>query len=236
MHENGGDMKAAAEYADAMVERTQVGGSEKDLAAVQRGTELGKLMTMFYSYFSAIYQLSARRITMLHRSGYKSGAAWWRLGTLAMLTWFAEPVIAGLLTRRAPDDDDDDEWGRFNEPEFWKWAAKEALLNPFNMVIGVRDAASAIDGMIEGYNRGFRLSSALDVADSYTNFVRQVYKTIDTGEVDEKKLILKGGKAFGQTTGLVNAQEMLLLERIWDWLDGTDPDVELGDLIRKKKK
>ena len=65
--ENGGDIEAAARYADAVVERTQVGGAEKDLAAVQRGSELGKLMTMFYSYFSALYNLSARRVAMLRR-------------------------------------------------------------------------------------------------------------------------------------------------------------------------
>ena len=229
MKENGGDSKAAAEYADSIVERTQVGGSEKDLAGVQRGTELGKLITMYYSFFSALYQLATRRITMLNRSGWKGAAEWWRLGSLAMLTWFAEPVISGLITGKAPDDDEDD-------GEFAKWAAKEALLNPFNMVIGVRDIASVIDSMIEGYGRGFRFSPALDVADSYINFIRQVYKTIDTGEADAKKLTLKGGKAFGQTTGLVNAQEMLLLEKLWDWLDGTDADFELGDLVRKKRK
>ncbi len=55
------------------------------------------------------------------------------------------------------------------------------------------------------------------------------------GDGDGKKLVLTGGKAVGQATGVINAQEVLLLETFWDWLDGTSPELELGNLIRKKR-
>ena len=45
---------------------------------------------------------------------------------------------------------------------------------------------------------------------------------------------LAGGKAVGQATGFVNAQALLILETFWDWLDGTSPEWELGNLIRRK--
>lgn len=223
--ENGGDIEAAARYADAVVERTQVGGAEKDLAAVQRGSELGKLMTMFYSYFSALYNLSARRVTMLHRR--RDAASVYRLATLVLLTWFAEPVLMGTLLGKAPDDEGDD-W------EDWlSWGAKEAFFNPFNMVVGVRDAASMVDSYVSGYSGRYRLSSALDVFDSAMKFGIQAGKILEGGG-DEKELVLAGGKAVGQATGFVNAQALLILETFWDWLDGTSPELELGNLIRKK--
>ena len=223
--ENGGDIEAAARYADAVVERTQVGGAEKDLAAVQRGSELGKLMTMFYSYFSALYNLSARRVTMLHRR--RDAASVYRLATLVLLTWFAEPVLTGTLLGKAPDDEGDD-W------EDWlSWGAKEAFFNPFNMVVGVRDVASMVDSYVSGYSGRYRLSSALDVFDSAMKFGIQAGKILEGGG-DEKELVLAGGKAVGQATGFVNAQALLILETFWDWLDGTSPELELGNLIRKK--
>lgn len=224
LKENGGDIGEAARYADAIVERTQVGGAEKDLAGVQRGNELGKLMTMFYSYFSALYNLSARRITMLARK--RDASSLYRLATLMLLTWFAEPVLMGMLQGKDPDDDDDEDW--------LTWAAKEAFFNPFNMIIGVREVASAVDSSLSGHGGRYRLSSALDVFDSALKFGAQVGKVLQ-GEGDEKKLVLAGGKAVGQATGFVNAQEMLILETFWDWLDGTSPELELGNLIRKKK-
>lgn len=223
--ENGGDIEAAARYADAVVERTQVGGAEKDLAAVQRGSELGKLMTMFYSYFSALYNLSARRVAMLRRR--RDAASVYRLGTLMLLTWFAEPVLMGTLLGKAPDDEGDD-W------EDWlSWGAKEAFFNPFNMVVGVRDVASMVDSYVSGHGGRYRLSSALDVFDSAMKFGIQAGKILE-GDGDEKELVLAGGKAVGQATGFVNAQALLILETFWDWLDGTSPEWELGNLIRKK--
>ena len=223
--ENGGDIEAAARYADAVVERTQVGGAEKNLAAVQRGSELGKLMTMFYSYFSALYNLSARRVTMLHRR--RDAASVYRLATLVLLTWFAEPVLMGTLLGKAPDDEGDD-W------EDWlSWGAKEAFFNPFNMVVGVRDVASMVDSYVSGYSGRYRLSSALDVFDSAMKFGIQAGKILEGGG-DEKELVLAGGKAVGQATGFVNAQALLILETFWDWLDGTSPEWELGNLIRRK--
>lgn len=223
--ENGGDIEAAARYADAVVERTQVGGAEKNLAAVQRGSELGKLMTMFYSYFSALYNLSARRVTMLHRR--RDAASVYRLATLVLLTWFAEPVLMGTLLGKAPDDEGDD-W------EDWlSWGAKEAFFNPFNMVVGVRDVASMVDSYVSGHGGRYRLSSALDVFDSAMKFGIQAGKILE-GDGDEKELVLAGGKAVGQATGFVNAQALLILETFWDWLDGTSPEWELGNLIRRK--
>ena len=101
------------------------------------------------------------------------------------------------------------------------------------MVVGVRDAASMVDSYVSGHGGRYRLSSALDVFDSAMKFGIQAGKILE-GDGDEKELVLAGGKAVGQATGFVNAQALLILETFWDWLDGTSPEWELGNLIRRK--
>lgn len=222
IHE-GKSQSEAIEYADAIVTRTQVGGADKDLAGVQTGQELGKILTQFYSYFSALYQLYARRMTMLKRSGY-SREAWARLGTLFLLTGVAEPILSALFTRDTPEDDED--WAT--------WAAQKVFFNPWNMIVGVRDVFGAVESLVDGYGGKSRTASLLnDSIDSGVRFLSQLAKGED---MDPKAALKTGWKSAGLLTGMVNAQELLALEAFWDWLEDSNPDFELADLIRRKKK
>lgn len=221
---DGMSQERAIQYADSVVERTQVGGADKDLAGVQRGEELGKIMTQFYSYFSALYQLYARRITMVKRR--HSAADIGRLATLFLLTGVLEPVLSALVTRDSPDDDDDME-------DWLAWAGRKIFFNPWNMVIGLRDITGAIESRMEGYGGKARVGSLLnDVIDSGIRFTSQLEKGMD---MDARKVFDSGWKLAGLATGQVNAQELLIIDELWDWLDGSNPDFELADLIRKKK-
>lgn len=221
---DGMSQERAIQYADSVVERTQVGGADKDLAGVQRGEELGKIMTQFYSYFSALYQLYARRITMVKRR--HSAADIGRLATLFLLTGVLEPVLSALVTRDSPDDDDDME-------DWLAWAGRKIFFNPWQMVIGLRDVAGAVESMMEGYGGKARVGSLLnDVIDSGIRFTSQLEKGMD---MDARKVFDSGWKLAGLATGQVNAQELLIIDELWDWLDGSNLDFELADLIRKKK-
>lgn len=46
----------AVDFADAIVRRTQGTGLIKDLSSVQRGSELERMVSMYFSYFNTIYQ------------------------------------------------------------------------------------------------------------------------------------------------------------------------------------
>lgn len=50
--EEGRTVQESQQYADATVRQTQSGGGLKDLAGLQQGNELTKLVTLFYSYFA----------------------------------------------------------------------------------------------------------------------------------------------------------------------------------------
>lgn len=222
IHE-GKSQSEAIEYADAIVTRTQVGGADKDLAGVQTGQELGKIMTQFYSYFSALYQLYARRMTMLKRSGY-SKEAWARLATLFLLTGVAEPILSALFTRDTPEDDED--WAA--------WAAQKVFFNPWNMIVGVRDVFNLVESSVDGFGGRSRATSLLtDILETGERFRQQLMKGED---MDPRAALKAGWKNVGLLTGIVNAQELLALEAFWDWLEDSNPDFELADLIRRKKK
>jgi hypothetical protein len=57
MKKKGMSYDDAVKYADAMIRKTQSAGAIKDLAEVQRGTEGVKGLTMFYSFFSVLYNM-----------------------------------------------------------------------------------------------------------------------------------------------------------------------------------
>ncbi|MCR5563602.1 MAG: hypothetical protein K6F46_09630 [Desulfovibrio sp.] len=221
-----GDRQQAAEYADTIVERTQVGGADKDLAGVQRGDNLQKLVSMYYSFFSALYQVAARRSTMLKRR--RDAASVYRLATFMLLALMAEPVLSALLTGHGPEDDE--------EPI--PWAIKEMFFQPFNMFIGVRDLASIAKSKADGFDGKYRPSAALDSFNSIAKFVFDMHKAISEGNADAKELTVEGGRALGQATGWVafDSQMMLMLENFWSWLDGSNPDMELADILKKRKK
>ncbi len=224
LKENGGDIAEAVLYADAVVERARAGGAARDLAAVRPGWEPGRLMTMFYSCFSALYNLSARRVAMLDMR--RDAAAVYRLATLALPTWFAEPALMGALpgggpgTRNVGDKTDAEDW--------IAWGAKEAFFHPAGMVFDMREAASpesCPDSCQESWQDAF---------DSAMRFGARAGKALQDG-ADGREL-LSGRETTEQDTGFITARELQLLENFRDWLDGTSPERELGSLIRKKNR
>lgn len=224
LKENGGDIAEAVLYADAVVERARAGGAARDLAAVRPGWEPGRLMTMFYSCFSALYNLSARRVAMFDMRRHP--AAVYRLATLALPTWFAEPALMGALpgggpgTRNVGDKTDAEDW--------IVWGAKEAFFHPAGMVFDMREAASpesCPDSCQESWQDAF---------DSAMRFGARAGKALQDG-ADGREL-LSGRETTEQDTGFITARELQLLETFRDWLDGTSPERELGSLIRKKNR
>ena len=224
LKENGGDIAEAVLYADAVVERARAGGAARDLAAVRPGWEPGRLMTMFYSCFSALYNLSARRVAMFDMR--RDAAAVYRLATLALPTWFAEPALMGALPGGGPDARN---VGDKTDAEDWiVWGAKEAFFHPAGMVFDMREAASpesCPDSCQDSWQDAF---------DSAMRFGARAGKALQDG-ADGREL-LSGRETTEQDTGFITARELQLLETFRDWLDGTSPERELGSLIRKKNR
>ena len=120
----GGSEETAIRAGDRAVRLSQGAGGAKDLAAVQRNTEIMKLVTMYYTPFSALYARmrdaghSTRGVRDLPRLVARS------IGLVIL------PAVLGeLLAGRPPDDDEDPV----------AWAARKALLYPAASIPIFRD-------------------------------------------------------------------------------------------------
>jgi hypothetical protein len=91
-------------YADSVVSMTQSGGGIKDLAAIQRGSEMEKTMTVMYTYFSVLFNQVTEAMPSKSK-GQKVAilaARWWWLITLPTL-------LDAVAAAGIPDDDKDKE-------------------------------------------------------------------------------------------------------------------------------
>ena len=182
-------------------------------------------MAMFYACFSALHTLSARRAAMPDRR--RDAPGMYRLATLALPTWFAEPVLVGLLTDREPDSDADEDW--------LAWGAREAFFNPFSMIVGASDAAAMAAGPVSGHGGGCGPNAAPDALDAAMRFSAQAGRAVrNVG--DAHPPAPREEKPAGQRAGFVNAQDMRALETFRDWLNSATPELELGNLIRQKRQ
>jgi hypothetical protein len=132
-----------AAYADSVVRMTQTGGGVKDLAAIQRGGEAFKMLTVMFSYRSVLYNL------LTERTG-KSG--WAKTREVFARTWWLllAPVVFEQLVMSGIGDDED-------EADVAKRLALEAALLPISTIPVAGDLGR---GMLE--DRALRAAPWLD--------------------------------------------------------------------------
>lgn len=213
-----GSSDADAIYAgDKAVRQSQGAGSPKDLAAVARGTgkwgELLKIMTMYFSYHSTLYQ---RQRTLGRDVRYGKPRDFPKL--LARSLWLLViPALASqvpaILAGGGPGDDED--WGT--------WAFKQILFG--NMTIpGIRDLARPVWDKAAG-NKGFdyQLSPIQRAGQSLVIVGGDVGK-IARGE-DTKQATRDTLEAAGYLTGMVPGQVASSTQFLVDLGEGdADPE------------
>jgi len=158
MAANGNDHDAAVRVADDTVESSQGAGAAKDLARIQGGTELRKLMTMHYTAFSRMFGQFRRATT--NRAMGKYGTPRFLAAMTAL--WFGQVVLGELLGGRWPDDDE--------EPaQFWLW---KIMSFPASFFIGIRDVVNALGPNAYGY----KLTPAEAAFERTTKAANAVYR------------------------------------------------------------
>lgn len=207
-----GDEKKAIAHADSVVRMSQGSGSTKDLARIQRGNEAFKIFTMFYSYFSVLYNLMTRSGQKLGRTGLKSLPQF--AASMAFL-WFGPAVLSELIAMRGPDDDD--EWA--------DWAAQQLMIYPFQAIIGVRDV---VNGVLGEY--GYDFTPVAQVFETTSTLIKQTAE----GEFD-RKYMKNAVQAAGYWGQLPTRQMWITGEAIYDFMTGGG-DVEFKDLLFPRRK
>ncbi len=154
----GHDEATAIALADQAVLDSQGGGQMKDLADIQR-SPVGKLFTVFFSYFSTTYNLA---VDQTKRAVHTRDAA--SIGRLAVdyMMLFIVPATLGYFVREGlrPGDDDDDE-------ALTAALVKENLSYLMGMIPGVRE----LSGVVQGYQ--YQGPAALRVLSSAAKAMQQ---------------------------------------------------------------
>lgn len=217
---SGNEIKAA-QYADSMVRMSQGSGSTKDLSRVQRGSDLARLATMFYSYFNTFYNLAARRFSDLKRD--HSPAAIFRAANTALLIWFIPAVLSELVAGRGPGSGDDE------DEDVLTWAGMNILQYPWQAVVGLRDIANGVFGEFD-----YQITPAQAAPKSFVKWADSVRKALE--EEDAGRLIKPTAEALGYAYNLPLKQVIITAGNVWDYLTGEDPDLEVRDLFFVKPK
>jgi hypothetical protein len=168
---NAAEMNKEAEMraifaADKAVREVFGSGDVKDLAAIQKGSELNKLFTMFYGYFS----VQANAIVKSYYRG-RSAKSWAPLASVILYRVLLTSALATLMRMVlfGEGDDDKDKYRKDKEGNKIEIPAIERILTQYakntlstatGMMVGVRDIGSFYINMaFEGtdYGRGMAI-------------------------------------------------------------------------------
>lgn len=200
-----GNEADAIAYADKLVRLSQGAGGPKDLAQIQQHGPAIKLFTMFYSYFSVLYN----QYTSVHSEFKQTKDVGKLLASLTMI-WFLPPIIEDLMLGRGPDDDADEE-------EWANWLIKKEVTYPFQTVILLRDIVNGMDRW------GYSPSPAFDALESIGG-AGVMLGELTLGDKDEieRKDIKKLFMTTGYFAGLPSRQAWLTSEYLFDWMTGEE--------------
>lgn len=198
----------AIAYADSIVRTSQGSGAPKDLANIQRGNEYKKLFTMFYSYFSTLYNLQFQSVKRT-----KTAKDLPRLFLDTMLLWFIPAVLGDYMLGRAPDEDE--------EEDFAWWAAKKTIAMPFMSMIGLRDIANTFES---GF--GYSMTPVAGTIDTMATAV-QDGSDMELSERGLKNFVVGSGAALKLPT----RQLWISGEYLFDWMNGDTDGFSMYELL-----
>ena len=229
--------EVAVRAGDRAVRLWQGGGGAKDLAAVQRNNELMKLMTMYYTPFSALY---ARLRDVGHQQavqgiGYLPTAVARTIGLVLI------PALLGdYLAGRGPDDDEDEVW----------WAIRKMLLYPVASLPFFRDFSGMMEQKIIAlsgkgkmdFQPSYQISPVVSaIGKAYNNLVNKPIDVAAGNAEFDEKAAWGMFESAGLVVGLPTAQVRITGGYLADLMSGeAEPEnaAELmqGVLFRRKKE
>lgn len=212
-----GDQEGAVAKADQVVRLTGGAGGAKDLPAIMRGPEGVKLLTMFYSYFSAYYNRQ-RAWGRDARKAIENGdyADFPSLLARQVFMTIGPALLADMIVGKGPGEDDS--WA--------KWAARKIAFYPLMAVPVVRDAFGAVDS---GF--GYNLSpAARTVSEIFVDPIKMMEKIINPDkDVSARELVKQTLETTGYALKLPTGQLATSVNNVWKAIE--QDDFKLSDLV-----
>ena len=204
MKDFAGDESKADEYADMIIRTTQGVSFVKDLAGIQRGAEMKKILSLFYTFFSAYHQMMADAWLKFKfdKTGQNFGdlmRAWW------WLTILPATIDYMIKEREVPSP------GEF---------VKNVLQMRLTAYPVVRDITGAV---LTDYD--YQFSPVSRAGEVVGRFAKEISKAVTPEEeVDYDKLLRYGLESSGYIVGLPTGQAVVTMQGLIDLLNGETSD------------
>jgi hypothetical protein len=192
----------AIAFGDRSVRLGQGAGAAKDLAAVAaKSDQLTRLLTMFYTPFSALYN---RLRAIGHETERAADVP--RLAVRMFWTIVVAGTLGELASGHGPDDKKDETW--------LHWWIRTMALYPFLAIPLLRDVMSSV---IQGY--GYTFSP---IAQAFTTTIEtiQAGKKVAEGDKELEDMAAKAAKAFDYMLGLPGNQLIITGQYLHDLATG----------------
>ena len=194
----------AIDYADSIVRMTKGSGAMKDLSQIQRGNELQKLATMFYTPMATMFNQYARSINQAKLTKNVPQM----ISALTLLV--ALPAVGQALIRGNGPDEDDSKIG---------WIARQIGEYPAESIVGVRDLVHAGDSYLRFGKTDFQASPAFEAISTALQSLA-VPKKMITGEDVEQEDVKNAALTAGYMFHLPMRQIYQTLEYFKEWAAG----------------
>ena len=229
-----GDTDKAVKYADRVVRLSQSAGGLKDLAAIQRHKGIVKGLTMFYSFFSALYAvLRGTGVEFSENVRNKPIAATTRAATRLFVLLALQSVATGLVRGELPEMEPENE----DEKNMLQYIVKESVATALGTIPVVRDVAA---GWASGY--GYNGGAGTIAFEAVSKSLKGMEKIIN--EMGEEETVAKEADyealarkyapfvlLGGALTGLPAVQINRTLDGLGAYYDDAD-DWNWTDLVR----
>lgn len=213
------DQEGAIAAGDRAIRLSQGSGGAKDLAAIMRGGEGLRLMTMFYSYFSAYYARQRNWGKDMKRKWQTGEGSYSQLLARQVFLSIIPAVMADLIVGRGPDD----------EEGYAKWAAKKIAMYPFMALPVIGPAVNAA-----GSPFSYTISPAGRTLDEgIVQPLKMVGKALD-GDVELRAAIKQTIETTGYAVGLPLGQIATSVDNVWKAIE--QDDFQLRDLVLTRPK
>ena len=204
--------KDAVASGDRAVRLSQGSGGAKDLAAVQRSNDFMKLFTMFYSYFSVLYN----RLRNMGRLKNIDEITWCDVAWKSFIMVMVPAIMGDLITGRGPDDDED----------YAGWVIRKILAYPFMAIPFLRDIVNSTAS-----GRPYSMTPVSRVFEMTAKLPSQIEAVADN-EKELSDLLFQVFDAPGYAFGLPTGQARTTTKYIWDLTEGNIQAEDLGDVLK----
>jgi hypothetical protein len=202
MKQFGGQEAKAIDFANMKVRLAQGSGLQKDLAAIQRGGELQKLVTMYYTFFASMNgELTEAQLKTGNKAASKTDLAkswWWLVVAPALLGYM-------LTERKVPDG-----WESLSEIARYRLA-------------GLPIVRDVISPMISGFD--YKFSPVARAGEVVVKTGKQVVKVFDPNDDVDTGSLAKGiFETSGYAFGLPTSQALITVNGFLDLAEGETSD------------